>query len=449
MPQTFSEAVLLTRRIGIQYLWIDSLCIVQDDEDDWRSESETMAQTYTNSSITIVAVESVDSREGLLPCVSAEDGNGDDLDQRWKPYHELRQPEYMVSKTAVLFSRAWTMQELLLPPRLLMFTAWGPIWYCNESFQPATDPIPFEFEFHFKESSQSLLFEESPGSGLNRPTKLWTDSRRINGFLKLRTFADGWANLVNMYTSRQLAFRQDRLRALAGLANKFQQQSKAEYVAGLWDDKESLPYLLAWDAVPVESGSEKPCGDLTECTRFWNPPSWSWASVEGEISWTRGIDSFRSDAEITDVSCQWQDANRFSTSLGGEITMRARVLKLPRSSVFYCPQGNSSGVEAKHTSDDKVVAPGDYCYQIPVKDIHPQHQVSDLSEEVFMFNLPGRNCDVHRLDWIKQSPPRSVEIHLVLLGSWYEGTPPRAAVAAAAVADDYNDDPHGYSTQSH
>ncbi|KAK8007778.1 SAGA-associated factor 29 [Apiospora arundinis] len=251
----------------------------------------------------------------------------------------------MASENAVLFSRAWTLQELLLPPRLLMFTDRGPIWYCNESFQPATDPIPFDFMLYFKGSYQSLLLEESPGSGLDRPTKLFTESQIIDDIFNISTFADGWVRLVEMYTSRHVAFRQDRLRALAGLAKKFQQQSKAEYVAGLWDDKASLPFLLVWDAVPVESKREKPCEDPTDCTRSWNPPSWSWASVEGAISWTWDLDDFRADAQIMDISCQWQDANRFSTSLGGEITMKARALKLPHSSLSYSSQDDPADIK--------------------------------------------------------------------------------------------------------
>ncbi|KAK7991042.1 hypothetical protein PG990_015322 [Apiospora arundinis] len=434
MPRTFSEAVLLTRRIGIQYLWIDSLCIVQDDEDDWRSESETMAQIYANSTITIVAAEAADSREGLISRFFAEDGNvsfidwplpdaqscriytreGQGIDQRWKPYHQLRQPKSMASKTAVLFSRAWTMQELLLPSRLLMFTARGPIWYCNEIFQPATDPVP-------------LIC--TPRSGLidmNQPSLRQLGGISPNSidetiFPRLSRIGDGWVNLVKMYTSRHLTFRQDRLRALAGLAKKFQQQSKVEYLAGLWDDKASLPFFLGWDVVPVKRKRENPCVDPTDCMRSWNPPSWSWASAEGAVSWALDREKFRADAQITAVSCQWQDANRFSTSLGGEITMKARVLKLSRSRLFYCPKGN------------KVVEPGDYCYQISLKDFYPRRHLSeyhlfggasessddeflDLSGEVWMFKVPGSDCDLHRLDWIKKRRLRSVKIHLVLLG---------------------------------
>ncbi|KAK6822888.1 hypothetical protein PG987_014433 [Apiospora arundinis] len=432
---------MLTRRIGLQYIWIDSLCIVQDDEDDWRSESETMAQTYTNSLVTIVAAEAADSREGLLPRFSVEDYDGCYIDwplpnahvcrvyvhdvrfypSIWDVYNRLRRTGFMASQSAVIFSRAWTMQELLLPSRLLMFTDRGPIWYCNESFQPATDPIPLYFEPHVKGAYQSLLFESSPGSGIDRPTKLFSEAERRRTYISLSTFADGWTDLVKMYTSRHLTFWQDRLRALAGLAKKFQQQSKAEYVAGLWDDKASLPFLLAWNAVPVENRKKTPCGDPTECTRSWNPPSWSWASVEGAISWKREIASFRADAQITDISCQWQDLNRFSTSLGGDITMKAKVLKLPRSTLSCWSQNDSADVQARRTSDDMVMAPGDYCYQISHKDLYSQEKLSQvpyLSKYSWMFKVPGGNCDLHRLGWIKEHPPHSVEICLMLLGYW-------------------------------
>src|SRR5256885_7715423 len=52
---TFNDAIKVTRALGLSYLWIDSLCIVQDDNDDWRRESALMSDVFTNSVVNIAA----------------------------------------------------------------------------------------------------------------------------------------------------------------------------------------------------------------------------------------------------------------------------------------------------------------------------------------------------------------------------------------------------------
>lgn len=66
LPQTIKDAIFLTRRLRTQYLWIDSLCILQDHPEDWASESAKMGQYYGNAFITISASNSCDSRHGFL-----------------------------------------------------------------------------------------------------------------------------------------------------------------------------------------------------------------------------------------------------------------------------------------------------------------------------------------------------------------------------------------------
>lgn len=65
-PKTFQDAVFITRKLGIDYLWIDSLCIIQDSEQDWLNESALMSQVYSNSTITIAAAAACDGTIGCL-----------------------------------------------------------------------------------------------------------------------------------------------------------------------------------------------------------------------------------------------------------------------------------------------------------------------------------------------------------------------------------------------
>src|SRR5438034_1924444 len=73
LPKTFQDAVLLTRALGVRYLWIDSLCIIQDDEKDWKRENPKMGEVYQYATITIAAAHARDSSEGCFyeePCVT-------------------------------------------------------------------------------------------------------------------------------------------------------------------------------------------------------------------------------------------------------------------------------------------------------------------------------------------------------------------------------------------
>lgn len=66
LPQTFKDAVSLTRNLGIQYLWIDSLCIKQLDKQDWETEARKMGSVYANSYLNIAATSSAEGRGGIF-----------------------------------------------------------------------------------------------------------------------------------------------------------------------------------------------------------------------------------------------------------------------------------------------------------------------------------------------------------------------------------------------
>ncbi len=66
LPANFRDAIVITRELGIRYLWIDSLCILQDSKQDWQQESKMMAAIYRDSTLTISAMASSGSTQGIL-----------------------------------------------------------------------------------------------------------------------------------------------------------------------------------------------------------------------------------------------------------------------------------------------------------------------------------------------------------------------------------------------
>lgn len=141
LPQTFKDAVTVTRKIGIRYLWIDSLCIVQDDEEDWRKEASKMGKVYERAILTIAASGAHDSHEGCFISKSS------DLCSEHVPYyprdhdttpsgsfflHQIFDPS---PEWGPLQNRGWAFQEWYLSRRVVHFTTGGVSWKCKESKQ--------------------------------------------------------------------------------------------------------------------------------------------------------------------------------------------------------------------------------------------------------------------------------------------------------------------------
>jgi len=157
LPKTFQDAVRFAREFGVQYLWIDSLCIIQNDPEDWAREAARMTEVYESGLFTIAADAGDSSSAGLLHtdegrrvtiCVLKAPGlryAGTMVD-----VYVRADGEKMINDVAHhnivdaiadstnhrersrLSRRAWVMQERLLSPRTLHFTAAELAWECNE-----------------------------------------------------------------------------------------------------------------------------------------------------------------------------------------------------------------------------------------------------------------------------------------------------------------------------
>lgn len=364
MPKTFSDAVHFTRGIQVPYLWIDSLCIVQDDAAEWEAESTKMASIYENSIVTLVAAEAVNSKGGLFPRIEpgAEKTStiswpceGSEASivytreyegvKEWRTYNSfLPRSEGDNSEPVPLFERAWTFQELVLPPRLLICSRKGPVWHCNSAFHPATEDQPLQWRPHHKET----LFHSLSPSGKGVPKTLmefsaslpeykgnlpnYTTNRKVQ-----RTYAQNWTDLVEKYTRRHLTKRADRLRAFAGVVTRFQARAGRNFLCGLWDDKRALAYLLSWDSGEQES-SRPVCDQPEVCKASFSPPSWSWAAIECPITWPSTEFGFESLIDVVDTSCiPSPSSSSLTNSLGGRITIIAKLLQLKDCWLVHAP----------------------------------------------------------------------------------------------------------------
>jgi hypothetical protein len=220
LPKNFQDAIIITRRLRIRYLWIDSLCIIQDSKQDWSQESKKMGLVYRNSSVTISALASKGSTHGILvqepddqppsPQPVALAISTESADQT-KLVSVERDDFHAESLSSLEFngplgSRGWCLQESVLSPRHLYFGRRQIYWRCPAGYCAAdgTDSGLRVPENRLPNLS-SVLFHDI----LRCPPSLSsTDSRSL--------FVDYYL-LVENYSHRNLTFGSDKLPAFSGI----------------------------------------------------------------------------------------------------------------------------------------------------------------------------------------------------------------------------------------
>jgi hypothetical protein len=266
LPKTFVDAIHITRSLGVRYLWIDSLCIIQDSEVDWLNESAKMRNVYSGAEFSIAATSAMDSSEGLFLDRNLGNVGRTDVTLRWEARPERA---YTIVEDASLWRgkfellplnrRAWAVQERALARRVLHFTKEQIIWECRAF--AASELFPEGLPSHLQDFHDERYFDPS----------LWLGNR----------FATGWAELLRRYTRGELSFSSDRLVAISGLVSLAQSTSSRLYLAGLWQDQ--LPMSLLWVRGDIDVRV------YPDRRRLKNlAPSWSWASLYCPIhaQWT-------------------------------------------------------------------------------------------------------------------------------------------------------------------
>ena len=275
LPQTFVDAIRLTNALGLSYLWIDSLCIIQDSTLDWEVESTTMCDVYRGSTINIAASASVDCNGGLFlrrnplsvtPCII-------DVSYERKEAGDREGGPYALSCEIAcdrdplvdepLSRRAWAVQERILAPRTVYFTARKVYFACYKKMTSDVDPCSFIRYNGFNEDLVNTWTFSRPALVPHSPT--------------LDLGLNNWKRVVQQYTHGQLSFETDKLVAIAGLAKHMQRTwlPNITYLAGLW--RFELIDGLMWRRPKTLGSLARP--------KAYRGPSWSWASVEGEVEW--------------------------------------------------------------------------------------------------------------------------------------------------------------------
>lgn len=341
MPPNFSDAVVITRKLGYRFLWIDSLCIIQDSKSDWETESQNMGRIYTNAALTIAAAAATSSDGGLLKKsyqpisddqlnpsnwflestigrthlfipqpntnidaslrstetqssrniyrmkLSRDDEDRNIILEPLTLFSDMEENWFRITSGGPLSQRGWCLQERLLSRRILYYGTRQIYWQCASSRRAADgEDVPISAA-----RSQANLSNE---------VSEWPD---VLGLKKLNGNAIGtgsfdqhhgnateiyrtWHAVLFLYINRRLTYYSDRLPGLAGMATLIHELSGDQYVAGFW--RKNLLVDLIWSHTnqvlredaprPIAERYELEKPEWEKATSKMSGPSWSWCS---------------------------------------------------------------------------------------------------------------------------------------------------------------------------
>lgn len=256
------DALALARSLDVRFVWIDALCIIQGDKQDWEQESKLMARVYGNATITIIAGRSGDARESFVinhykqpaPCceVPLDDGQFGNVLVGLR-----RSPEYGVVET-----RGWCLQEKRLSRRMVCFGKEQLYFACRSNSY-----------------SEDLNSEKANISSLHNFLQI-TDADLSSRRTRLLHY---WDEVVLDYSRRQLSNPHDIFAAIASIAGQISKAIDSRYLAGLWEC--DLVRCLLWKPGYLVSRTfgpaTRPLPTRSAPAPVIRAPSWSWAAIQG------------------------------------------------------------------------------------------------------------------------------------------------------------------------
>jgi hypothetical protein len=378
LPTTFQDAITLTRALGHRYIWIDALCIVQNDPADWERESAKMASIYQSAVLTISVAHGEDTAAGCFHdrhysnsgCyrwdsfdkivyrspvgqdhVSFDYQASGDVHQEvhvsgsfyhdpvsdareWasKAHYWARKARFWTSEIPgqredkhpyPLFRRGWALQERLLSPRIIHIMRSEIFWECHTLLDCECGGIAFLDEGR-KQQEKNHCFHAVLSRNTQEEEKLSQMKPVARGciFNNPSTGLLAWQEIVVDYSEKELSCPSDKLPAISGLAHFFERPELGEYFAGIWAAE--LPLALLWEAadfewLSVDRLSQKP----------YRAPSWSWASTDGRLKkkrFTSGLDFEHGgyiQAQVEEVCCTPLGLDSMGAVSSGHITLTA------------------------------------------------------------------------------------------------------------------------------
>ncbi|PBL01848.1 HET-domain-containing protein [Armillaria gallica] len=304
IPKTIMDAITVTQKLGVQYLWVDSLCILQDSKEDKATQISMMLNIFHNAYVTIIAACAERVSDGFLHARTemetmslpflCPDG---DIGIMKLQVDDMDAMEY--SET-----RAWCVEEWVLSPRKLIYATWTVQYECqaihtnvNGSCTFIMPSVSIQGIPHLPHLTKSV----TPHYDGNQP---------VDNDLITKT---AWKDILYLYTQGAATKPRDRLIALSGIAKHFQSLWPCQrYMAGIWDHQPPNDLLWSFEEQVPQLRPDS-----------YRAPSWSWASIDTPIKqYIWPDDRFLCNVIQWNVSVKQQD-NPYGEVEGGYLILDA------------------------------------------------------------------------------------------------------------------------------
>ncbi|PVH79636.1 HET-domain-containing protein [Cadophora sp. DSE1049] len=357
LSAVFQDAIAVSRKLGMEYIWIDSLCIIQDSTPDWEIESSKMGSYYSGAYLTISASSSPNgtipflcprgpdslpktfafhTSDGEMVNITARKHTGSSMSQLVEPLSPLASRGWWCCR-APLSLRGWVMQERILPVRTLHFTKNQVFWECGETFASEAFPIQISPLFKFQ---------------------AWTKDYVDNDI--------GWADLVKHYSRCNLTLTKDKLVAISGLAQFVHSKTNDQYLAGLW--RESLCSHLCWFVTPRQ---------IRTRISPYTAPTWSWASLHASVIFWDPYSSITMLPQLTNVEITHTSNDPF-----GQISYAKLHLSCGHFASAHVEDWN-----LLREGTGRITLPNGNSLQL---DLHPDSELDlDRDRDVYLTSING------------------------------------------------------------
>ncbi|WPH02651.1 Hypothetical protein R9X50_00551600 [Acrodontium crateriforme] len=400
------DAIHIARELRLGYLWIDALCILQDDMDEWQSVASEMGTIFRNAYVTLAATGAENSSQRMYPktvkaklkfqtagmtgCNEAHGIDATETSSTWVfSLHKKASPVKDILR-APLNKRAWVLQELMLSQRTLHFAKDQIFWHCKELATSADGVFS-----NAKGVMSDLGWYYGPDVSFEsvkprRPKEVIRDFQ-VRRWRRPDIIDDDeevciekiWWRIVEDYSARKLTHLSDKLIALSGIVNLVQKMRNDMYVVGMWE--QDLPEALLW----YNDGSESEAGTVSGI------PSWSWTSIDCPVRMPR---SYRSGSFSPLVKVVDFGVDRSGTSVAHQAT--SGILRLG---------GDLINLAFEYTGSEKSIF-------IRLFRVTTKEGKSSRTDEG-SATLDTENHDIENLDQIWGLPigVRYGEIHVLIL----------------------------------
>jgi hypothetical protein len=330
MPKAYQDSVRVARALGVKYIWIDALCIIQDDVADWEKESQTMAEIFRNSLVTMIPLRAASCNEGFLernPSIRVNyhsrewDVSGSFFIRHMPFSYEKAEssirdapsfsdrPVLLELQNSAWQTRGWTFQEDMFSMRKLYF---GQLMMYWDSLKPVdimrTEDTRIDDKLERIGTAElSLIHSSEP----------WRGDYDY----------DGWYYPILQYCQKKLTYESDKLSAVSSYAKLIASKSGDTYLAGLW--KNNLHRGLLWK---IQRRQRKTfpdlMGRLAQSSKYV-APSWSWASRYSDLHLDLSDGNMQPECGILEAETKPRRGGIYGRVRSGHLLIRGKSCSIP------------------------------------------------------------------------------------------------------------------------